>query len=133
MTDHTIKGLTPSDINYDGSKLRVAIVHARWNKVIIDALVAGAVTKLKERGVPESNIVIQTVPGSFELPLACAKYVIYKIIWYTCQLTLSVESSKLGMYKLVQQQQTYWGDSVLQHHPSNPLGASPHVQALQPL
>ena len=75
MTDHTIKGLTPSDINYDGSKLRVAIVHARWNKVIIDALVAGAVTKLKERGVPESNIVIQTVPGSFELPLACAKYV----------------------------------------------------------
>ena len=76
MADHTIKGLTPSEIKYNGSELRIAIVHARWNKIIIDALVAGAVAKLKERGVRESNIVVQTVPGSFELPLACAKYVL---------------------------------------------------------
>jgi len=50
-------------------------VHARWNKFIIDSLVAGAVSKLKERGVKESNIVIQSVPGSFELPLACSKVI----------------------------------------------------------
>lgn len=73
MPDATIKGLVPSDVQYDGSNLRVAIVHARWNKAIIDSLVAGAVGKLKERGVKESNIVIQSVPGSFELPLACSK------------------------------------------------------------
>lgn len=73
--DSTVKGLEPSDIQYDGSALRVAIVHARWNKTVIDALVAGAVSKLKERGVKQSNIVVQSVPGSFELPLACSKYV----------------------------------------------------------
>lgn len=72
----SIKGLSQSDTHFDGSSLRVAIVHARWNKPVIDALVAGAVTKLKERGVKESNIVVQTVPGSFELPLACSKYVV---------------------------------------------------------
>ncbi|KAG8746843.1 hypothetical protein FRC10_003365 [Ceratobasidium sp. 414] len=75
MPDATIKGLVPSDVQYNGSNLRVAIVHARWNKSIIDALVAGAVAKLKERGVKESNIVIQSVPGSFELPLACSKVI----------------------------------------------------------
>ncbi|PPR06425.1 hypothetical protein CVT26_004837 [Gymnopilus dilepis] len=71
----TIKGLIKSDVEHDGSKLRIAIVHARWNKVIIDALVAGAVAKLKERGVQESNIVIESVPGSYELPLACSRMI----------------------------------------------------------
>lgn len=72
-TDATVKGLEPSSEQFDGSKLRVAIVHARWNKSVIDSLVAGAVAKLKERGVLEQNIVIQTVPGSFELPFAVSK------------------------------------------------------------
>ncbi|KAF8205655.1 6,7-dimethyl-8-ribityllumazine synthase [Mycena galopus ATCC 62051] len=72
---HTIKGLSPSSVQYDGSPLRVAIVHARWNTKVIDALVAGAVDKLKERGVKESNIVVQSVPGSFELPLACQRMI----------------------------------------------------------
>ena len=73
----SIKGLSPSEVNYDGSQLRIAIVHARWNKVIIDSLVHGAVAKLKERGVKENNIIVQSVPGSFELPLACSKFVIH--------------------------------------------------------
>jgi len=73
--DHTVKGLSPSDKKYDGSRLRIGIVHARWNKVIIDALLEGTLRKLKEAGVKESNIIIQSVPGSFELPLACAKVI----------------------------------------------------------
>lgn len=71
----TIKGISKSDVQYDGAALRVAIVHARWNKTVIDALVAGAIAKLKESGVKESNIIVQSVPGSFELPLACSRYV----------------------------------------------------------
>ncbi|KAH7914010.1 6,7-dimethyl-8-ribityllumazine synthase [Hygrophoropsis aurantiaca] len=71
----TIKGLSKSNTEFDGSGLRVCIIHARWNKTVIDALVAGAVAKLKERGVKESNIVIDSVPGSFELPLACSKVI----------------------------------------------------------
>jgi 6,7-dimethyl-8-ribityllumazine synthase len=69
----SIKGLAKSEVKYDGSPLRIAIVHARWNKPIIDRLVPGAIAKLKECGVKEGNIVVQTVPGSFELPLACSK------------------------------------------------------------
>ncbi|KAJ6490673.1 6,7-dimethyl-8-ribityllumazine synthase [Mycena vitilis] len=72
---HTIKGLSESSVQYDGSTLRVAIVHARWNAKVIDALVAGAVAKLKERGVKDSNIIVQSVPGSFELPLACSRVI----------------------------------------------------------
>jgi len=72
---NTIKGLVKPDIKYDGSPLRVAIVHARWNKVVIDSLVNGAIAKLKERGVKDSNIVVESVPGSFELPLACSRMI----------------------------------------------------------
>ncbi|KAJ5343515.1 hypothetical protein MYU51_021575 [Penicillium brevicompactum] len=54
---------------HDGSGLRVAIIHARWNTKIIDQLVAGAKKNLLAAGVTEDNITVQTVPGSYELPL----------------------------------------------------------------
>ena len=53
-----------------GSKLRIGIVHARWNAPIITALVAGARKALSAAGVLEPNIVVQDVPGSYELPFA---------------------------------------------------------------
>ncbi|OCH86903.1 dimethylribityllumazine synthase [Obba rivulosa] len=71
----SLKGPAPSNAKFDGSPLRVAIVHSRWNKTVIDALVSGTIAKLKEQGVKESNIVLQAVPGSFELPLACQKVI----------------------------------------------------------
>lgn len=63
-----VKGLGQIDQQYDGSSLRVGIVHARWNKKVIDALVEGAVSRLKELGVKEENIIIESIPGSYELP-----------------------------------------------------------------
>ena len=75
MSDPTIKGISFSESSLDGSSLRIAIVHARWNKPIIDALLQGAVSKLKAVGVKENNIVVQSVPGSYELPMAASKYV----------------------------------------------------------
>ncbi|KAG5634227.1 hypothetical protein H0H81_002792 [Sphagnurus paluster] len=71
----TIKGISKPPVDHDGSNLRIAIVHARWNKTVIEALVSGAIAKLKERGVKESNIVVESVPGSFELPFACSKVI----------------------------------------------------------
>jgi 6,7-dimethyl-8-ribityllumazine synthase len=65
----------PAPQLHDGSNLRIGIVHARWNDAIIDPLLAGAKAKLKECGVKESNIVVQTVPGSWELPIAVQRYV----------------------------------------------------------
>ena len=78
----TIKGINQPNVRYDGSPLRIAIVHARWNLEVVESLVAGAVSRLKEQGVKESNIVIESVPGSYELPLACSKSVIVPQIRY---------------------------------------------------
>ncbi|KAK1757576.1 6,7-dimethyl-8-ribityllumazine synthase [Echria macrotheca] len=60
----------PSPVHHDGTGLRIGIVHARWNDTIIDALLEGTKSKLLECGVPESNIIVQSVPGSWELPIA---------------------------------------------------------------
>lgn len=70
----SLKGPTPEQ--HDGSGLRVAIVHARWNTTVIEPLVAGAKAKLLECGVKESNIVIQSCPGAWELPIAVQRYVL---------------------------------------------------------
>lgn len=63
-----IEGLGKVDRVYDGQGLRIGIVHARWNSDVINALVEGAVDQLKTIGVTEDNIVVMSVPGSFELP-----------------------------------------------------------------
>lgn len=65
----------PSPVHHDGRGLRIGIIHARWNDKIIEPLLAGTKAKLLECGVQESNIVVQSVPGSWELPLAVQRYV----------------------------------------------------------
>lgn len=64
----SLKG--PTTEQHDGSGLRVAIVHARWNSTVIEPLVTGAKDKLLAAGVKEDNIVVQSCPGSWELPIA---------------------------------------------------------------
>lgn len=65
----SLKGPGEAQI-HDGSNLRIAIVHARWNTEIISALVTGARKSLLASGVKEESIVVQDVPGSYELPFA---------------------------------------------------------------
>ncbi|KAM0722035.1 hypothetical protein Q7P37_002961 [Cladosporium fusiforme] len=55
---------------YDGTPLRIGIVHARWNEKIISPLLEGTLKSLRAAGVHDRNITIQTVPGSYELPYA---------------------------------------------------------------
>ncbi|KAI7788953.1 6,7-dimethyl-8-ribityllumazine synthase [Diaporthe eres] len=62
-----MKGPTPEQ--HDGSGLRIGIVHARWNAEIIDPLLEGTKAKLLACGVQESNIAVESVPGSWELPI----------------------------------------------------------------
>lgn len=56
--------------HFSGSGLRIGIVHARWNTQIIDALLEGTKKSLTAAGVKPENIVLQSVPGSYELPYA---------------------------------------------------------------
>ena len=51
------------------SSWRIAIVNAPYYKEETDALVAEACRALGEAGIPEENITLHTVPGSFEIPL----------------------------------------------------------------
>lgn len=69
-----VKGLGQIDQQYSGESLRIGIIHARWNKEIIDNLVKGAIERLKLFGVKEENILVESVPGSFELPYATKAY-----------------------------------------------------------
>lgn len=53
-----------------------AIIVADWNPEITHALLKGAIDGLSSNGVPESNINIVHVPGTFELTFA-AKQLVY--------------------------------------------------------
>jgi 6,7-dimethyl-8-ribityllumazine synthase len=56
---------------YEGSLaasgLRIAVVCARWNPTITDALLASALETLKRRGARGEDVTVARVPGAFEL------------------------------------------------------------------
>src|SRR5262245_42184057 len=52
---------------------KFAIVAARFNAEIVDALLAGALKALKKHGVADTAIDVVRVPGSLELPLAAQR------------------------------------------------------------
>jgi len=52
---------------------RIAIVAARFNEFVVDALVKGAVDALRMQGVPAEQVELVQVPGAWELPLAAQK------------------------------------------------------------
>lgn len=57
----------------DGSGLRVAVVVARFNELITERLLQGAVDAAREHGVPDEAIEVIWVPGAFELPMAAQR------------------------------------------------------------
>jgi len=57
----------------DGSKVRVAIAVARFNTLITERLLAGALEGLDALGVNAEQRVVAWVPGSFELPYAAQR------------------------------------------------------------
>jgi len=54
---------------------RYAIVVSRFNDLITERLLAGAVDTLKRHGLPEEQITVVYVPGSFEIPLVAQRLV----------------------------------------------------------
>jgi 6,7-dimethyl-8-ribityllumazine synthase len=54
----------------DASRLRIAVIVARFNAFVTDRLRDGAVAALREAGAAESAIEIFAVPGAFEIPQA---------------------------------------------------------------
>lgn len=60
-----------NDYTIDGA--RFAIVAARFNAVITDALLEGALSTLAEHGVPEDHVSVVQVPGAFEIPITAKR------------------------------------------------------------
>ncbi|MDR0437102.1 MAG: 6,7-dimethyl-8-ribityllumazine synthase [Bacteroidales bacterium] len=65
----------------DLSQTRIGIVVSEWNDQITNALFQGAMETLLKEGVKQENIVVKTVPGSFELPLGATK--MFKDVYQT--------------------------------------------------
>jgi 6,7-dimethyl-8-ribityllumazine synthase len=52
---------------------RFALVAARFNALVVDPLVAGALDGLKRHGISDDRIDLVRVPGSFEIPLVAQR------------------------------------------------------------
>jgi len=53
--------------------LKVVLAAGRFNDIIVDRLISGAVDYLCRHGLDPKNITIVRIPGAFELPLVCRK------------------------------------------------------------
>jgi 6,7-dimethyl-8-ribityllumazine synthase len=60
-----VKGVIPS-----GEGKRFVVIVSEWNSEITQKLLTGAVDELQKNDVFTKNIIVETVPGCFELPFA---------------------------------------------------------------
>jgi 6,7-dimethyl-8-ribityllumazine synthase len=61
---------SPEPIALNGAKFSFGIVAARYNPVLVEALLRTVRSVLKEAGVKERRIEVVRVPGSHEVPVA---------------------------------------------------------------
>jgi 6,7-dimethyl-8-ribityllumazine synthase len=59
---------------FDARPWRVAIVAARFNAALVDQLIEGATRRWRAHGGDAAQLIVQRVPGAFELPLAALKF-----------------------------------------------------------
>lgn len=57
----------------EGAGLRVAIVAARFNDVVTEPLVQGALEGLTTSGVRDDDVTLVWVPGAFEIPIVAGR------------------------------------------------------------
>ena len=53
--------------------MKVGIIASRFNEIIVNKLLGGAVDGLVRHGVEEDNITAAWVPGAFEIPIAASR------------------------------------------------------------
>ena len=65
------KGIDNSAERISGNEGGYVIVITRWNEGIVNGLLAGAQQALRQLGIADDKVRVVTVPGAFEVPLAC--------------------------------------------------------------
>jgi 6,7-dimethyl-8-ribityllumazine synthase len=53
--------------------LKIALVACRFNDIIVDRLIGGAVDYLTRHGLEKERLTLVRIPGAFELPIVCRK------------------------------------------------------------
>ncbi|HBQ60254.1 MAG TPA: 6,7-dimethyl-8-ribityllumazine synthase, partial [Balneolaceae bacterium] len=56
-------------------KVKIGVVVSKWNSMITDKMLSGALKSLKGNGIAEEDITVVRCPGSYEIPLAVQKVV----------------------------------------------------------
>lgn len=56
-------------------KVKIGIVVSRWNSMITEKMLEGALKALKGNGIAEDDITVVRCPGSYEIPLAVQKVI----------------------------------------------------------
>lgn len=58
---------------YPDGEVKIGVVVSRWNSMITDKLLEGAVQALQGNGIKEEHITVVRCPGSYEIPLTVQK------------------------------------------------------------
>jgi 6,7-dimethyl-8-ribityllumazine synthase len=59
---------------FDARSRRVVLIAARFNAALVDQLIAGASQAWREHGGEPARLLVERVPGAFELPLAAKMF-----------------------------------------------------------
>ena len=59
--------------NMDGGGLRIGVVQSRFNEPVCNGLVDACVEELERLGIAGEDVLLVTVPGALEIPLALQK------------------------------------------------------------
>jgi len=57
----------------DGGGLRIAVLVSRFNEMVGERLLTGALAALERRGVRPRDVLVAHVPGAFELPVVARR------------------------------------------------------------
>lgn len=64
--------------NTNPGKVKVGIVVSRWNSMITEKMLEGAIGALTGNGISEEDIHVVRCPGSYEIPLTVQKLLQYR-------------------------------------------------------
>lgn len=74
MTNHDLNKADLDKVDLVAGDLKVAIVVARFNSLITEKLLQGAIVAWQRAGGDTSTLVIARVPGAFELPIVAQAF-----------------------------------------------------------
>jgi 6,7-dimethyl-8-ribityllumazine synthase len=67
-------GSLTAELKLDATRRRVVVIAARFNAALVDQLVDGATQAWLDHGGEPARLLVERVPGAFELPLAAKMF-----------------------------------------------------------